>query len=153
MKPSSPTSVCCSDLADIEFCIQGTALTKAQGLFPSVDIGFDLRVQQPDKSWVVRCTLRDVCKLHTNLSQKVADPAFINEIARLAYPKQPFFNRRDTFVIKGLCVELDHYMDELLRLCRRFTATGNNTADANIVEQYVREFFASSATVAATSPI
>ncbi|CAK4071478.1 unnamed protein product [Aphanomyces euteiches] len=137
--PSSPS------LADVNCCIQGTCLSKASmlGLFSSVEIGFDIRVDEPTRSWVKRCTLKDVAKLHETLNEKIVDESFREELSLLACPKQPLFKRRDMMVIKGLCVDLDHYIDELLKLCQRFTAAkAKHENESMIVESSLREFLA-----------
>ncbi|RHX99023.1 hypothetical protein DYB37_006484 [Aphanomyces astaci] len=137
-----------ASITDATCCVRGTCLSKSHhGLFPSVEIGFDIRVEHPSDSWVVRCTLRDVDTLHHNLRQNISDRSFHEDISRLLCPKLPLFHRRDMLVIKGLCVDLDHYVDELVKLCHRFT-TKKRTADTDtvLVEGYLRAFLTANAT-------
>ncbi|KAF0701615.1 Aste57867_7963 [Aphanomyces stellatus] len=142
-----------SSFPTCRFCIEGTAVRRCRRSllsFASIQVVFQLKIAMGDrKDWEIQCTLRDFTELHRDLQKRVDDPIFQTSLETLVVPKQPLFHRRNTMVIKGMCVDLEYYLCNLLKLCQGYVQSPTSPKEAAAaVEAIMRAFLEAKATMA-----
>ncbi|ETV71388.1 hypothetical protein H257_13283 [Aphanomyces astaci] len=87
-------------------------------------------------TWVTHCTPRDVRRLYQHLVRRSIHPDTVEALHVLRCPDAPLLQPRDGLAIKAMCVDTEHFLHNLLALCRQTTTA----PDAAFVAFFVAAF-------------
>ncbi|ETV93507.1 hypothetical protein H310_12549 [Aphanomyces invadans] len=102
---------------------------------------FHVRVRdiESNATWLTHCSLRDIHGLYRHLVDRAVDPATIQALQVLRCPGVPLLQRRDGLVIKAMCADTEHFLHNLLAVCRATCTAPDGAFVAFFVAAFLRK--------------
>ncbi|KAF0714540.1 Aste57867_3825 [Aphanomyces stellatus] len=101
---------------------------------------YHIRMCDGSRFWRLDVTHADVHALYDHLTSSIEDPEALRALMSCPCPRMPLFHRQHAFVIKGMASHMEHFLHNLLHVCRRWSRSGAPQAlfAAHVVATFLR---------------